>query len=140
MKTNFFGVIFALALILTLTSARVLGQESVDNKQGHGQGNIPGMTDEQKTKMKEIRTASMKEILPLKNELREKEAHLQTISTGNNVDLNLINKTIDEIGLLKTTIAKKHAATRYSIRLILNDEQKVYFDSHFAKKKHKMQE
>jgi Spy/CpxP family protein refolding chaperone len=139
MKTKIFAAFIALALMMPLASTPVFSQdktdkksdnERFDKKEGRRQFEIPGLTDDQKAKIKDIRTAAMKEMIPLKNELREKEAHLQSVSTGNNVDLNVINKGIDDIGAVKTTIAKKHAAERYNIRQLLTDDQKVFFDSH----------
>jgi len=100
--------------------------------------NIPDLTDAQKTQIKDMRTANMKEMLPLRNELQEKQAHKRTISTGDNVKMSEINKTIDEIGAIKTNMAKKRATHRQNIRKILTDNQRVFFDMHSGnnKKRH----
>ena len=99
--------------------------------------NIPDLTEDQKEQITEIRTDHMKEVLPLRNELNEKEARLQTISTGENVDQNKINTTIDEIGKIKIDLAKKRAAFKQDIRKILTEDQRVFFDMHSGNKHNK---
>ena len=109
------------------------------NKKGQGMFmNIPDLTDAQQTKLKEMRTAHMKEMMPMKNELKEKQAHLQTLQTADKPDMNAINKEIDEIGVIKTSMAKKHAAFRQEVRKILTDDQRVYFDMHAGQMHKKM--
>jgi len=98
--------------------------------------NIPDLTDTQKEQIKEMRTEHMKEVMPLKNELKEKEARLQTVSTGDNADLNNIYSVIDEISIIKTDLAKKRAAFKFEVRKVLTEDQRVYFDMHSPKKHH----
>ncbi len=100
--------------------------------------NIPDLTEAQQTQIKEIRTATMKEMLPLKNELKEKQAHLQTLQTADNPKMNEINSTIDEIGVIKTKMAKNRAAGHQKIRKILTDDQRIYFDMHAGQMHKKM--
>ncbi len=98
--------------------------------------NIPDLTDAQKEKIKEMKTAHMKDMQPLKNDLREKNAHLQTLQTAENPNMEAINKQIDDIYVVKTQMAKKHASFRQKIRNILTDDQRVWFDNH-AENMHK---
>jgi Spy/CpxP family protein refolding chaperone len=86
------------------------------------------LSPEQKKSIMEIKTKMMKEALPIKNQIGEKEAHLKTISTGDNIDMNAVNNTIDEISVLKAKMMKMHMANRQEIRKVLNDEQKLIFD------------
>ncbi len=98
----------------------------------HGMMNL---TPEQEKQIDAIHQKQMKEVLPLKNLIAEKKAHLVTISTGDNVDLVAVNKTIDELYALKADIAKKRAAMKQEVRKLLNDEQKLLFDMKHAKNK-----
>ncbi len=91
--------------------------------------NIPDLTEEQKEQIKELKTDHLKATLSLKNQVQEKKAHLQTISTGDNVDMNEVNTTIEQIGNTKVQMAKKRAAHRQQIRSLLTDDQLVFFDS-----------
>ena len=125
--------------VMIFVSSSIFAQGPNGNKTGNKGDkfmNIPDLTDAQKEQIKDMRTKHMKEILPLKNDLKEKEAHLQTISTGDNVDLNKVNAAIDEISIIRTDIAKKRAAFRQDVRKILTDDQRVYFDMHSGHKKH----
>ncbi len=108
------------------------------NGSGFGiENRIPDLTDTQKEKIKAERTKNMKGMLPLKNTLNEKQAHLKTISTAEKVDMNQVNKTIDEIGTIKTTMMKKRAAHKQIIRNILTEDQRVMFDMHSSKRNKK---
>ena len=130
--------IMIIAAIMIVTSA-VFAQGNKDTHKSRGEGplmNIPDLTDDQKEKIKEIRTEHMKEMLPVKNELKEKEAKLRTVSTGENVSLENIYAVIDEIGELKIKMAKKRAAFKFEVRNQLTDDQKVYFDTHGPKRHH----
>jgi hypothetical protein len=48
--------------------------------------------------------------------------------------MTAINKTIDEISVLKTTIAKKREAHKQEVRKLLNDEQRLFFDANAGKR------
>ncbi len=120
-----------------------------NNFDGQGQGlryqgdrfmNIPDLTDDQKTKITDMRAANMKEMLPLRNKLREKQAHLNTISTGDNVNMTDVNKTIGEVGAIKIDMAKKRASQRQEVRKILTDDQRVFVDMRSGRNgnRHKM--
>ncbi|MDD5572129.1 MAG: periplasmic heavy metal sensor [Bacteroidales bacterium] len=96
------------------------------------------LTPEQKTKMKDLKVAKMKETLPIKNQLGEKKAHLRTLSTSAKPDMIEINKTIDEIGALHTQLMKKNAAHQQEVRKILTDDQRIIFDLRMSMEKKSM--
>lgn len=126
-------IILAIALV-TGSALAQKGKMEMENRPFKGPKHehfpkIPDLTDEQKEQIKELKTDHLKATLPLKNQLQEKEARLQTVSTGDNVNMNDVNKTIDEIAAIKTKMAKSRAAHRQQIRKILTDEQRVFFDS-----------
>ena len=98
---------------------------------GHGMHSmygIPNLTEDQKNKIKELRTPLHKEILPLRNQLDEKKAHLKTLQTAEKADLKSINSTIDEMTPLQSQIMKKHAAHTQAVRALLTDDQRIAFD------------
>ncbi|MBN2349390.1 MAG: Spy/CpxP family protein refolding chaperone [Bacteroidales bacterium] len=90
---------------------------------------LPDLTEEQQVQLNDLRIAHLKEMAPLRNQLNEKKAHLQTLSTVENPDMKSINKTIDEMGSIKTQMMKNRAAHQQQVRNLLNDEQKLVFDS-----------
>jgi len=92
--------------------------------------NIPNISDEQKAQLKIKRTAMMKEVLPLRNSLKEKMAHLNTLSSADEVDMKAINKQIESISKDKAAMMKIRAKFRQEVRKVLTDDQRVYFDMH----------
>ncbi len=91
--------------------------------------NLPGITDKQKEEIKKIRLSGMKAMQPIKNQIGEKQAKLRTLETSSQADMKAINKVIEEISALRTAQAKLRAGNLQKIRNLLNDEQRVIFDS-----------
>src|SRR5438128_87963 len=89
---------------------------------------MTGMSDDQRKKIKEIYLKAEKEINPLKNQLAEKKAHLKTLTTSDNPDMNEISKTIDDMMAMKSGIMKREVLAKQEIRKQLSDEQKIAFD------------
>lgn len=96
---------------------------------------IPNLTEAQQTKITKIRTTHMKISNNLRNQLKEKRAHLQTLQSTDTPNQKDIDNTIDEITELQNKLMKNRTAMRLEIRNQLTDEQKVYFDSHMMKRK-----
>jgi len=95
--------------------------------------NIPNITDTQKEQLTKKRTAMMKEVLPIRNSLKEKMAHLNTLNTATEIDTKAINKQIESIGKDKIAMMKIRAKFHQEVRSILTDDQRVYFDTHHNK-------
>ena len=89
---------------------------------------IPGLTDEQKEQLKELRLKHMKEVQSIKNEMSELKAHLKTITSVDKPDMNAINKNIDEITSKINELMKSNAAHFQEIRKHLNEEQKLHLE------------
>lgn len=130
---------FLLIAVLAFVTGGIIAQENtkfVENRNNSPLMNIPDLTEDQADKIKDMKTIHMKEMIPLRNSLKEKEAELQTVSTGENIQLETIFATIDEIGKIKIQMAKKHAQFKYDVRNILTEDQRVYFDTYAPKKMH----
>ena len=132
MKTKNTVKFVTLAIFIFIASINIQAQQrpGPDNRKGM---NIPNLTETQKTQIKGFRKQLNEEALPLKNLLRENEAQLETLSTTKDANINTINAKIDEIGNIKNQLAKKRAAFRQNVRKILDDEQRVAYDTHFHK-------
>jgi Spy/CpxP family protein refolding chaperone len=87
------------------------------------------LDEDQKEQVKAIMLDGKKELIPFENQLGEKRARLRTLSSGDSYDVNALNKVVDEMADLQASIKKIHIAKRGEIRSLLNDEQKVIFDS-----------
>ncbi|MCR4437626.1 MAG: Spy/CpxP family protein refolding chaperone [bacterium] len=90
---------------------------------------IPNLTDEQKQKIEQLHRAFLKEMAPLRNQLRSERFALMSLKTANNPDQKAINAKIDAIAKLRADIEKKQVAHRLQIRSLLTDEQKAVFDA-----------
>lgn len=140
MKTK--QLFFVAAIIFMMTGLNnIQAQRGAGNGYGKGNGlnknggqgvcqNIPDLTDEQGEQIKKLKTAHMKEMLVLRNQMGELKAKKRTLSTGDNVDTKVANANIDEITKLQNTIMKKQFKHRQDIRNLLTEDQKVWFDSH----------
>jgi Spy/CpxP family protein refolding chaperone len=127
------NVKWILIVLLFLNMGNTMAQKMDSAKlshHGHGMAmyGISNLTEDQKKKIKELKTPLNKEVLPLKNQLAEKKAHLKTLQTAEKADLKSINSTIDEMTQLQSQIMKKHAAHTQAIRSILTDDQRIAFD------------
>jgi Spy/CpxP family protein refolding chaperone len=97
----------------------------------HGNGcNMLDLSDEQQKKIDDLRTVHMKEMLPLRNELNEKRARLQTLRTAEKYDASATEKTLEEMSAVKLKMAKKREAHKQEVRSLLTEEQRIKFDMH----------
>lgn len=94
---------------------------------------IPNLSEEQKEQLHGFKLEMDKSALPLKNQVAEKEARLNTLKTAESYDAKAVNKVIEEIGDLKTDLMKLHVAQTEKIKNILTDEQVVAFNNQLAK-------
>ena len=138
MKTLKINTLF-LVIATLLMSLNIEANAQRTNK-GQGQGmyqqnrqgmrcNIPDLTEAQQKKIAEMRVGQMKDMLTFRNSMAEKRARLNTLRTADKVDINAINKTIDEMGATRIQMMKKREAHRQAVRKILTEEQRVIFDS-----------
>lgn len=109
-------------------------KESSPEKE-HKFAGIRNLSGDQEQKIEKIKFPHKKEMMLMKNLLAEKKAHLKTLETTDNADMNAINKTIEEIGAIKTDMMKKKAAHEQEIRKILNEEQRLQYDLRHMNKK-----
>lgn len=148
MKTqNLKYFVLVVSLLLSTASLNLMAQNEQSDESGKQRGkhwrshrggpdgqsrilNIPGLTDQQKTAIEKIRVQTQKEALPIRNEMREKRARLNTLGTADKADMNEINKVVGEIGDLQTQLMKNREMAKQQIRELLNDEQRLFFDTH----------
>lgn len=90
---------------------------------------IPDLSQDQQDEIKKLRLEMTKETTSIRNQMAEKRARLNTLKAADKADMNAINKTIDEIAALEAQRMKAKASCDIKVRALLNDEQKVAFDS-----------
>ena len=136
-STTFIMLIFATGFLIAQPGQRA-GVKTDGRKAARGMMmQIPDLTEQQQTSIREAATEMRQEILPLRNQIREKSAQLQTLRTQEKADLNAIHKALEEIGDLKTEIAKERATLHQEIRSVLNEEQRLWLDTNHPKRRMK---
>ncbi|MFW5760711.1 MAG: Spy/CpxP family protein refolding chaperone [Cyclobacteriaceae bacterium] len=131
-------IISSLLIVLFLSYGMVVAQSGPKRQGMRGQGagggmmmmQIPDLTEEQKSSITDLNTEMRKQTLPLRNQIREKAAQLQTMRTQDQANLDAIHDQIEEISELRVEIAKERASLHHEIRQLLNEEQRVWLDSH----------
>lgn len=138
MKTRKLTIL--MVAVFVISTAAVAQRTTSQNNKSEGQEMMkPGMkhdaqkanflTQEQKETMEKLRLETAKELKPLKNELRELQAHQQTLTTANKADLKAINANIDKVAGVKAEMAKIMAKQHQAFRSQLTEEQLIKFDS-----------
>ena len=96
---------------------------------------VPNLTEDQKTKIKDLKITHQKQMLIYRNQMGELKAKEQTLTTADKADMKAINANIDEITKVKNQMMKAKAQHQQDVRALLNPEQKLWFDTHKGKGK-----
>lgn len=94
---------------------------------------IEGLSDEQREKIKAYHLESQPKITTLQNQLQEKRARLQTVSTGTTVNRKEAMSVIEDIARLEGEISKIRWETRDKVRSVLTEEQRILFDARMGR-------
>ncbi|HDQ00289.1 MAG TPA: periplasmic heavy metal sensor [bacterium] len=128
--------VLALAIVLLFGAASLLSAQPMWDKGGKFAKGHPGkfyhqlnLTDEQQSKIADLRLKLEKEILPIRSELQSKHAELALLKTEDNPNIKRINGKIDEISELRSKIQKIRANNQMEIRKLLDADQRKIFDS-----------
>jgi len=81
------------------------------------------LSDDQKAKMKDLRTENMKAVRTLKVQNEELKAHLKTLNIAEKPDNKAIFKTIDELTANQAEMMKKMITFKQSVKALLTPEQ-----------------
>ncbi len=133
------AVIGSLSLFAQPNMQNCPKQNKSEGMQGrHGQGQFNkgeemmahlNLSDEQKTKIEDLKLEHQKKMLPLRNQLNEKMAKMKTLETAFPADMKAIDALIDEMSGVRTQMAKERAAMHQEVRKILTEEQRIKFDT-----------
>jgi Spy/CpxP family protein refolding chaperone len=91
--------------------------------------NALNLNDDQKENIKDLRLEFSKKTLNERNELRELSARYRTLTSGENLNLDAIDKNIEKRQALKTELMKQKARLNLEIRKLLTEEQRIKLDS-----------
>jgi Spy/CpxP family protein refolding chaperone len=91
------------------------------------------LTEEQKDQIKEIRMAHLKDVQPLKDEVKINRAKIDALLHQDDPDMDQIVSLVEENGKLLVQIQVKSIEQKISVRSLLTDEQKAIFDAQSEK-------
>lgn len=87
------------------------------------------LTDEQRAKVEEIHLNGQKGMIPLRNNIQEKNAQLRTLKMSNDYDEAAANALIEEIGELRTAMMAMRTGHQQQVREVLTEEQLIKFNA-----------
>ncbi len=139
---NQFSVLTLIAVIMLIPALTIAQPQNRQGQRGNPEAvrpnrpermvdQLPDLSDTQKDQMKMIHQQVAEQMIPLNNQINEKEARLQTLQTTAVSDMKAINQGIDELSKLKAQSIKLRAKAHQDIRKLLTDEQRVMLDNHF---------
>ena len=132
---NHFKLLVAIIIVLGL-SLSVMAQP---NRRGHMSHRsmtvksglqLPDLTEEQKDQIKEIHLAHIKDVQPLKDEVKINRVKVDVLLKRDDPDMKEIVSLVEANGELLTQIQVKSIEQRISVRSLLTDEQKIIYDAH----------
>lgn len=97
---------------------------------GSGPMGLPKLTEEQQTKLQDLRLAHEKEVLPLRAELEKQRVNLKLELTADKFNESKAKSIEGEISKLTSEIASKMVQHLRAVRDLLTPEQKKVFDQH----------
>ncbi len=86
------------------------------------------LSDEQMEQIKEIRMSFQEDLLPLRNQIKEKRAQIKTLTTGSDTDFEAAENVVAEVSEIRETIMTKRLRMHKEVRDILTEEQRLKFD------------
>ncbi|MCX6279112.1 MAG: periplasmic heavy metal sensor [Bacteroidetes bacterium] len=90
---------------------------------------LPDMTPDQQALIKKSDLKQMEAMTPLKNQMREKMARLNTALTTQPANVKEANALAEDIGQIHASILKLQISHDQELRNLLTNDQKVIFDS-----------
>jgi Spy/CpxP family protein refolding chaperone len=91
--------------------------------------NLPDLTSDQVENIRKADLEHMKAMTPLKNQVRENNARLQTILTTSPFDAKAADKVAEELGKSESAIIKEIIRHDQALRNLLTSQQQIIFDA-----------
>jgi Spy/CpxP family protein refolding chaperone len=128
------AIIFVLGLSLNIMAQphhrRQMPQQSM---RAHTPLQFLDLSEEQKDQIKEIHLAHIKDVQPLKDEVKINRAKVNALLKNDKPDMKEIVSLVQADGKLLTQIQIKNIEEKIQVRSLLTDEQKIIYDAHSDK-------
>jgi len=90
---------------------------------------LPDLSNDQREKIRLSDIEHLKTMTPLRNQVSEKKARLQTVLTTSPYDAKSSDLVVEELGKIETMIMKEMIRHDQALRNLLTPDQQVIFDS-----------
>lgn len=100
-------------------------EQAMEQKKCGGDCCIPGLTEEQKAKINDLKTKLETETAPLKESHRAKHDEMKKLMEADPVDVAAVNALVDEMFVIKASIKKMSIASCIEASKLLTPEQKT---------------
>ena len=137
---NHFKLLVAIIVVLGLSLSIMaqpqargpMSHRPIDHRPVHVQSGLQllDLTQEQKDQIKEIHLSHMKDIQPLKDEVKINRVKVDALLKRDDPDMKQIVSLVEANGKLLTQIRVKSIEQKISVRNLLTDEQKIIYDAH----------
>lgn len=121
--------LLSIAFVSTLTAQPYRGWAAMSRGHHDMMEKWLNLSDEQKSKMADLRLAHQKEMLPLRTELQGKMTEISLLKTEDQPNINKIDQLIEQAEKIRTKIQKLQARHQLDIRKILTPVQQKLWDS-----------
>lgn len=130
MKRYYIFAIVAVGLILSSLFVYAQPDEEGDPQPMRRMGKMLDLTEEQQSKMQDLRLNFEKEKLPVQSKIHELRDGLKLEMIKDNYDQKKVDQMLDQIESARKEMDKLRINHMRSVRNILNDDQKKKFDMH----------
>jgi Spy/CpxP family protein refolding chaperone len=94
-----------------------------------GMMGFPNLTDEQRTKIQDLRLAHQKEMIPLRSDLQKLHANMKLELTADKFNESKVKSIQGDISKAMNEIASKMILHQRAVRDLLTPEQRKHFDT-----------
>lgn len=94
---------------------------------------IPNLSEDQKSEIQDLRLNFLREMQQNRNERDVLRAENKKLASAVNFDQKAIDKNIDQQTAMMNSTMKAQSSHRQEVRNLLNDDQKLVFDSRTAR-------
>ena len=110
------------------------GTPQLEERQKERGPKIPNLTEEQEAQLKALHLDMEKATLPIHNQIAEKEARLNTITTADEINLKDAGRVIQEISDLRTKLMTLKVENLVKMKEVLTDEQELALNHQLLRK------
>ena len=128
------AIIVVLGLSLSvMAQPQQRGQMQHQSMMAHSGYQFLDLTEDQEDQINHIHLAHMKDVQPLKDEVKINRAKVNALLNNDDPDMKKIVSLVETDGKLLTQIQVKSIEQKINVRSLLTEEQKIIFDAHGEK-------